>query len=192
MLFLNRNHWLNIFQTLILKKEIRAGMVKSIAIFGVSRTNGRVLAEKLAAHPFRILVLSEEIDTIPSLFSDYPDADIQVLNCPAQTGWEADIIVMNVFAENQTQLVNSIREFVTKKVVLNISELGSEGSLNIETELESLLPYSSLINLSFIESNEGQLLYSISGRDREALEETEAILKQAGFVNVPYELSKSN
>jgi hypothetical protein len=76
-------------------------MVKSIAIFGVNRTNGRVLAEKLAAHPFRILVLSEEIDAIPSLFSDYPDADIQVLNCPAQTGWEADIIVMNVFAENQ-------------------------------------------------------------------------------------------
>jgi hypothetical protein len=128
----------------------------------------------------------------PSLFSDYPDADIQVLNCPAQTGWEADIIVMNVFAENQLKLVNSIREFVTKKIVLNISELGSEGSLNNETELESLLPYSSLINLSFIESNEGQLLYSISGRDREALEETEAILKQAGFVNVPYELSKSN
>jgi hypothetical protein len=64
--------------------------------------------------------------------------------------------------------------------------------LNDEIELESLLPYSSLINLSFIESNEGQLLFSISGRDREALEETEAILKQAGFVNVPYELSKSN
>jgi hypothetical protein len=60
------------------------------------------------------------------LFLDYPDADIQVLNCPAQTGWEADIIVINVSAKNQLKLVGSIREFVTKKIVLNISEIGGE------------------------------------------------------------------
>lgn len=167
-------------------------MVKSIALFGINRTYGSVLAKKLAAHPFRILVLSEEFDDCPPLFLNYPDADVQVLNCPAQTGWEADIIVMNVFAEDQLELVNSIREFVTKKIVLNISELRREGSLNYEIDLESLLPYSRLINLSFIESVQGQLLFSISGRDRDALEETEAILKQAGFANVPYELSESN
>lgn len=167
-------------------------MVKSIAVFGVNRTHGSVLAQKLAAHPFRILVLSEEFDDCPSMFLDYPDADIQVLNCPAQTGWEADIIVINVSAESQLKLVNSIREFVTKKIVLNISEFRKEGSLNDEIDLESLLPYSRLINLSFIEGVEGQLLFSISGRDRDALEETEAILKQAGFENVPYELSESN
>ncbi|HEY1061687.1 MAG TPA: hypothetical protein VGE44_08370 [Daejeonella sp.] len=167
-------------------------MVKSIAIFGINRTYSSVLVEKLAAHPFRILVLSEEFDDCPSLFLDCPDADIQVLNCPAQTGWEADIIVIYVSAENQLKLVNSIREFVTKKIVLNISELRREGSLNDEIDLESLLPYSRLINLSFIENVEGQLLFSISGRDQDALEETKAILKQAGIANVPYELSESN
>lgn len=167
-------------------------MVKSIAVFGVNRTYGSVLAEKLAAHPFRILALSDEIDHFPSLLLDYPDADIQILNCPAQTGWEADIIVINVSAEDHLKLVNSIREFVTKKIVLNISEFRKEGSLNDEIDLESLLPYSRLINLSFIESNVGQLLFSISGRDRDALEETETILKQSGFANVPYELSESN
>jgi len=167
-------------------------MVKSIAVFGINRTYSSVLAEKLAAHPFRILVLSEEFDDCPSLFLDYPDADVQVLNCPAQTGWEADIIVMNVFAENQPELVNSIREFVTKKIVLNISELSREGSLNDEIDLESLLPYSRLVNLIFIESNGGQMLFSISGRDQDALNETEAILKQAGFVHATCELSESN
>jgi hypothetical protein len=116
----------------------------------------------------------------------------KILNCPAQTGWEADIIVINVSAEDHLKLVNSIREFVTKKIVLNISEFRKEGSLNDEIDLESLLPYSRLINLSFIESNVGQLLFSISGRDRDALEETETILKQSGFANVPYELSESN
>jgi len=168
------------------------GMVKSIAVFGVNRTYGSVLAKKLAAHSFRILVLSEEMDGYPSLFLDYPDADIQILNCSVQTGWEADIIVMHVSAENQLKLVNSIREFVTKKIVLNISEFRKEDSMNDDIDIESLLPYSRLINLSFIESNLGQLLFSISGRDRDALEETEAILKQAGFANVPYELSESN
>ncbi len=167
-------------------------MINSIAVFGVNRTYGSVLAKKLAAHPFRILVLSDEIGDCPSLFLDYPDADIQVLNCPAQTGWEADIIVINVSAENQLKLFNSIREFVTKKIVLNISEFRKEDSMNDEIDIESLLPYSRLINLSFIESKVGQLLFSISGRDRDALEETEAILKQAGFANVPYELSESN
>ncbi|MCF8452089.1 MAG: hypothetical protein K9G42_02730, partial [Pedobacter sp.] len=151
-------------------------MVKSIAVFGVNRTYGSVLAKKLAAHPFRILVLSEEFDDCPSLFLDYPDADIQILNCSAQTGGEADIIVMHVSAENQLKLVKSIREFVTKKVVLNITDLSGDRLLNDEIDLESQLPYSRLINLSFIENFEGQVLFSISGRDRDALEETEAIL----------------
>ena len=167
-------------------------MVKSIAVFGVNRTYGSVLAKKLAAHPFRILVLTEEIDACPSLFLDYPDADIQILNCPAQTGWEADIIVINVSAGNQLKLINSIREFVTKKIVLIISELRGEASLNDEIDLESLLPYSRLIKLSFIESIAGQLLYSISGRDKDAIEEIDVILKQAGFADVPFELSDSN
>ena len=172
--------------------RILAGMIKNIAVFGVNRTYGSVLSEKLAVQPFRILVLSDEIDDCPSLFLNYPDADIQVLNCPAQTGWEADIIVINVSAENQLKLLNSIREFVTKKIVLNISEFRREGSLNGEVDLESLLPYSRLINLSFLENVEGQLLFSISGRDRDALDETKALLKQAGFAHVPYELSELN
>lgn len=165
-------------------------MVKSIAVFGVNRTYGSVLAKKLAAHSYRILVLSDEIDDCPSLFLDYPDADIQTLNCSAQTGWEADIIVMHVSAENQLKLVNSIREFVTKKIVINITELSGDGSLS--NEIESLLPYSRLINLSFIESNGGQKGFSISGRDQDAIDETEALLKQAGFVPAPFELRESN
>jgi hypothetical protein len=63
-------------------------MVKSIAVFGVNRTYGSVLAEKLAAHPFRILALSDEIDHCPSLLLDYPDADIQdsELSCSNRLG----------------------------------------------------------------------------------------------------------
>jgi len=138
-------------------------MIKSIAVFGINRTYGSVLAVKLAAQPFRILVLSEEFDDCPSLFLDYPDADIQVLNCPAQTGWEADIIVINASAQNQLKLVGSIREFVTKKIVLNISEIGGEDILNDEY-----------------------------GSDQDALDETKQLLKQAGFVNASFELSESN
>lgn len=167
-------------------------MVKSIAIFGVNKAYGSVLADKLLAHQFRILVLSEEIDDYPSLFLNHPDADIQILNCPAQTSWEADIIVMNVLAENQLKLVNSICDFVTQKIVLNMSELRGEGSLNDEIDLESLLPYSRLINLRFIESNKGHMLFSISGRDCDALDESEALLKEAGFIPIRYELSESN
>lgn len=167
-------------------------MVKSIAVFGVNRTCGSVLAEKLAAHPFRILVLSEEFEDCPSLFLDYPDADFQVLNCPAQTGWEADIIVIHSPAANQLKLVNSIREFITKKIVLNITELRGDGSLNDELDIELLLPYSRLINLSFIESKGGLMLFSISGRDRDALYETESLLKQAGFILTTNELLESN
>lgn len=167
-------------------------MVKSIAVFGVNRIYGSVLAQKLAAQQFRILVLSEEINHCPSLFFDYPDADIQVLDCSAQTGWEADIIILHVSVENQLKLVSSIREFVTKKIVINITELKGEGSLSDDIDLESLLPYSRLINLSFFETNGGKMLFSISGRDQDALHETKSILQQAGFLNTPFELTESN
>jgi hypothetical protein len=64
--------------------------------------------------------------------------------------------------------------------------------LNDEIDLESELPYSRLINLSFIESKEGEMLISSYGSDQDALDETKELLKQAGFVNASFELSESN
>ena len=76
-------------------------------------------------------------------------------------------------------------------VALGFFQFNRLGGFN-EIELESLLPYSRLINLSFIESNGGQKWFSISGRDQDAIDETEALLKQAGFVPAPFELRESN
>ncbi|WP_276361431.1 hypothetical protein [Daejeonella sp. H1SJ63] len=167
-------------------------MVKSIAVFGVSRKYGSVIAEKLAAHSFRLLLVTEENDNCSSLLLRFPEADIQILNCPAQSGWEADIIVLDVPAEDQLELIDSIRGFVTQKIVLNITELNTDDALSYSADIKSLLPYSKVINLSFIESKEGQLMFSISGRHRDALDETEALLKQVGFAHAPVDLLATN
>lgn len=160
-------------------------MTKSIAVFGVSRIYGSTIAKKLAEHSFRLLLLTEDQEDCPLLLSDYPDADIQILSCPEQSGWEADIIVLDVSEENQQELIESIRSFVTQKIVLNISDLRESTPLIAQTNVEALLPYSRIVNLSFIENKKGDLMFSISGKDREALDETEAILKQIGFSQAP-------
>lgn len=163
-------------------------MTKSIAVFGVSRIYGSAIAKKLAEHSFRILLLTEDQEECSFLLSDYPDADIQILSCPAQSGWEADIIVLDVSEEDQQELIESIRSFVTQKIVLNISDLRESALLTAQTNVEALLPYSRIINLSFLENKEGDLMFSIAGKDREALDETEAILEQIGFSHAPVDL----
>lgn len=156
-------------------------MIKSIAVFGVNGIHGSVIAEKLAQCSFRILLVSEMQCDYSKIYLNCPDSDIQVVDCPIQAAWESDIILMDVLAGHKLKLIESIREFVTKKIVLNIVDFNRAGTLKDEINVESLLPYGRLVNLSFIRGGEEQSHFSVSGSDKDALEEVEALLELAGF-----------
>lgn len=167
-------------------------MTKSIAVFGVNRIYGSAIAKKLAEHSFRLLLLTEDKEECSFLISDFPNADIQILNCPAQSGWEADIIVLDVAAEDKPELTDSIRSFVTQKIVFNISEPEESSYSYDETDIKFLLPYSRIVNLGFIKNKEEELMFFISGKDKEALDEAKILLKQIGFIHAPVDLLVTN
>lgn len=167
-------------------------MVKSIAVFGITGTFGSIIAENLIKHSFRLLLITDEKEECSSLLHDFPDAEIQLVDCPAESGWEADIVVLDASVNDQLQLISSIREFVTQKIVIWVSDMNrtdlQEGILNIK----SRLPYSKLIELKLFKNESGQFRYSILGEDKDALHESDSILSQIGFLKAPIDLLITN
>lgn len=167
-------------------------MVKSIAVFGITGTFGSIIAENLIKHSFRLLLITDEKEKCSSLLHDFPDAEIQLVDCPAESGWEADIVVLDASVNDQLQLISSIREFVTQKIVIWVSDMNrtdlQEGILNIK----SRLPYSKLIELKLFKNESGQFRYSILGEDKDALNESDSILSQIGFLKAPIDLLITN
>lgn len=167
-------------------------MVKSIAVFGLRGGFGPIIAERLLKQSFRLLLITEEKDEYSSLLNNFPEADIQLLDCPAESGWEADIIVLDVRLENQLQLISSIREFVTQKIVIRVNDINRTDLQDEILDIKSMLPYSRLIDLNLIKNEEGQFMYSISGDDKDTLSESDAILSRLGFLKAPIDVLTTN
>lgn len=167
-------------------------MVKSIAVFGITGTFGSIIAEKLIKHSFRLLLITDEKEESSSLLHDFPDADIQLVDCPAESGWEADIVVLDASVNDQLQLISAIREFVTQKIVIWLSD---KNRTDLEEEIlniRSKLPYSKLIELKLFKNEAGQFSYSISGEDRDSLRESDSILSRIGFLKAPIDVLITN
>lgn len=167
-------------------------MVKSIAVFGISEGFGPIIAERLLKQSFRLLLISEEKEEYSSLLNSFPEADIQLLDCPAESGWEADIIVLDVSAKDQCRLISSIREFVTQKIVICVNDMNRTDLQDEAVNIKSMLPYSKLINLNLFKSEGDQLMYSISGDDRDTLYESDVLLSQLGFLKAPIDVLTTN
>lgn len=163
-------------------------MVKSIAVFGIKGMFGSIIAEKLVKHSFRLLLINEEIEECSSLLHHFPEADIQLLACPEESGWEADIVILDLTADGQLQLISPIREFVTQKIVIRVSEMKNEELQDQLLTIKSTLPYSKLIDLKLDKNAAGQFMYVISGEDRESLNESDSILSQIGFLKAPIDV----
>ena len=91
----------------------------------------------------------------------------ELMDCPVEASWEADIIVLAAQAE---EMAEKIRAVAVQKIVL------SNGSLEV---LQTLLPHSKVVQFSNISPE--QRMIDITASDSEALFATAELLRSVSF-----------
>lgn len=156
----------------------------TIAFIGVENKT-RWLLEKLAAQNFPIiLVAGEEVEKnhfSESFQKEILDAEIEVLDCPKNGCWEADIIAF-VGSENfEMNLLLKIEEFATQKIIMFISKLNEEKATFSVVQLQEIqetLPNSKIVPVLI--NPEAQKVF-VSGEDPAAVEKVNFIFETIGF-----------
>lgn len=123
-------------------------MKKTIAIIGATEATGKTATMQLASQPgLRLLLLSPDIEALASLtqtlHKKFPDAEIESMTCTRDASWEADIILLTIPEAEEEMVAQLIRDVVTGKIVVHISETGNPSEI-----LQKTLPHSILETLT--------------------------------------------
>lgn len=175
---------------------------KTIAIIGATGKMGSAIAKSLSLSSNRILLFGKDMEKLNSLLQEIkevnPNGDVEIISCPADACWEADIIIPAVPFAAENEVAEKIRPVTTGKIVISISNplnktynglLTAPGTSAAE-ELQKLLPYSKVIkafNTSFAANFthpviEGKIAdVFLAGNDEESLETVSELAKISGF-----------
>jgi ketopantoate reductase len=117
---------------------------RTIAILGACSKNGTTAANKLATYN-RLLLVDENREGLLKLkenvLNEVKNADVEIMECFQETGWEADAIVLAIQKTNDKEAFTLMKPYVTGKTVIVFS-CGKEDALN------ELLPYSKVIRIN--------------------------------------------
>ncbi len=177
-------------------------MKKTIAIIGAAGNMGSGLARNLARAGYYILIAGKDQNKLNELVlgikQDTPNAEIEILDCSKEASWEADIIIPAVPFEAQNEVASKIKDVVTGKIVLNITNPLNENYDGLVTNLDSsaaeelakLLPHSKIVKAfntvfaaDFITPQfDGETAdVFVAGDDDEAVSTVTELVKDAGF-----------
>jgi len=127
-----------------------------------------------------------------------PNADVEILDCSKEASWEADIIIPAVPYQSQAEVASKIKDVVTGKIVISISNplnetydgLATDPTTSAAEELAKLLPHSKVVkafntvfgadfNTPVIDGKTVDTF--IAGDDEEAVSVVTELVKDAGF-----------
>jgi len=175
---------------------------QTIAIVGATGNMGIALAKSLATSSYRLLLMGTDTDRLQHVYEETKKinekADADILLCPIEASWEADIIILAVPFAAEKELAPKIAPVTNGKIVISISNPITpdfEGLLLPEQssageELQQLLPHAKVVkafNTTFA-ANFGQPIFDgnvadcfLAGNDPEAVEQTARLVKAVGF-----------
>ncbi len=177
-------------------------MKTTIAIIGASGSMGSALARNISRANYRVLLFDKNRTELESLLqsikSAMPKADVEIMDCARESGWEADIIIPAVWYQSQAEVAEKIREVAANKIVVSIANplndtydgLLTGPSTSAAEELAKLLPNAKIVkafNTTFAAdfatpSLDGKTVDSfIAGDDDEAVQTVSNLVKAVGF-----------
>lgn len=174
-------------------------MKKTIAVIGAGGAMGSTLSKSLAASGHHILLMDKDSEkchkTYDHIFAELPNADIEILNCIHEGSWEADVIIPAVAYEVQQEVADYIKDVVTGKIVISISNPLNEDKCGLLTspfssaaeELQSYLPYSKVVKAfnTIFPSDFKNITNAdcfIAGDDEIAVSTVASLAKESGLV----------
>src|SRR5664279_3372245 len=97
----------------------------TIAIIGATGNMGSALAKSLSFSSNHILLFDRNEEKLAALFHEIkelnPIGNIEIMNCPADACWEADIIIPAVPFMAEREVAEKIRSVSTGKIVISIT-----------------------------------------------------------------------
>src|SRR5664280_1901520 len=112
---------------------------KTIAIIASTNEKAAAIVNRLFPENYRLLLLSKYanqfIELLTEIASRHPNVELDLIDCMKDGCWEADIIILDIPYDEETEVAALIKEVSTQKIVVSFSE-------NENSELQNLLKYS--------------------------------------------------
>ena len=145
---------------------------RTFAILGVSETKSIFLAKQIAkTNPVLLFdhdaVVMNEVHA--QILLEYPKANAEMMICPTNASWEADIIILSNAAGTDDNFIKKIRKVATGKIVLVL--VNEKNTIHFEStldKLQHLFPFSKVV-LSFESMDEVEDYVLLKGNDEETL-----------------------
>ena len=175
---------------------------QTIAVIGATGNMGSNIAKNLSRGNNRLLLFANQKDKVEVVVNDIKSAnamaEVEVLDCPTNASWEADVIILAVPYQAEKEIAEKIREVANQKVVISIANPLNETYDGLVTapgtsaaeELQKLLPGSKVVkafNTTFAADfatpviDGKQVDAFVAGNDEEAVNIVTELVKTAGF-----------
>ena len=124
---------------------------QTIAVIGASGNRGAAISKTLAKGNNRLLLIANEKEKVENLAqyitNNTASAEVEVLECPTDASWEADLIILAVPYQAEKEIAEKIREVSNQKIVISLNN-----SYNSSQEaLQNLLPNSKVVKATLEE-----------------------------------------
>lgn len=175
---------------------------QTIAVIGATGNMGSGIARSLAKGNNRLLLFGNDPQKVQTLVDDIKtrnqSADVEVLQCPTNASWEADIIILAVPYAAEAELAGKIQAVANQKIVISIANPLNETYNGLVTaadssaaqELQKQLPNAKVVkafNTVFAADFATPVIAGqradafVAGNDAEAVETVAELVATAGF-----------
>ena len=145
---------------------------RTFAVLGVSETKSIFLAKQIAkTNP--VLLFDHDAIVLNTVYSqillEYPNAKAEIMICPTNASWEADVIILSNAAATDGNLIEKIRNVATGKIVIFLEN--KKNTINFESTLDKLqylFPLSKVVQ-SFESADNSNDTFFLNGNDKEAV-----------------------
>ena len=177
-------------------------MKATVAIIGATGKMGRGLAHRLALADYRVLLIGHNEEHLQQLQVEIQmrslKADTEILSCETEGSWEADIVIPAVAYCHQQKVAERIRDVVTGKIVVNLTNpfnstcdgVWTESGTSAAEELQQMLPhsrvvkaYNTVLAADFYTDKIDQQIPDcfLAGNDDESLDRVSQLVRDTGF-----------
>ncbi|MEI6949391.1 NADP oxidoreductase [Paraflavisolibacter sp. H34] len=165
---------------------------QTIALIGATAGKCPELAKNLAKGHYRLLLMDKDPEQLGRLLQAIKEAaqqaDLEVIDCPREACWEADIIISTVPCCEEKQLAENIKQVATGKIIISLAATGGQEAAAAASALQQLLPYSKVVRTLTPVAEAGEALpgqqesnFLVAGKDEEALDTVIDLLQQCGL-----------
>jgi hypothetical protein len=157
---------------------------RTFAVLGVSETDSIFLAKQIAkTNP--VLLFDHDAVVLNTVYSqillEYPNANAEMMICPTNACWEADVIIISNATATDSILIEKIRNVATGKIVLFLeNKKNTNTSENTDEKLQHLFPFSKVVH-SFESAVDFNNSLFLNGNDKEAVKNILTLFTSIGL-----------